>query len=203
MRLFEHADFGQPRHRRAPYRSICSSHADSGLSLRTPPSGAFSHIDQEFDPDSDRPQLVGVRGNGKTIGIEGMSDGQRDQLTLRSGYGAARVRQAVEEALEMGCSNLGAIRYLLNVNLEEVLALMIHTSMWPSLSSPLTSASSFALAPFRCRSWEKSNRLSLPGFSKDRPLDSETEIVACGHLSCRACTGAVAPGPSILHSEWN
>ena len=28
----------------------------------------------------------------------------------------ARVRQAVEEALELGCSNVGAIRYLLNVD---------------------------------------------------------------------------------------
>ena len=45
-------------------------------------SGAFTHIDQEFDPDSDRPQLVGVRDNGKTVGIDGMSDGQRDQLYL-------------------------------------------------------------------------------------------------------------------------
>jgi magnesium-transporting ATPase (P-type) len=39
-----------------------------------------------------------------------------------------------------------------------------------SLSSPLISASSFALALIRCRSWEKSNRLSRPGFSKRSAL---------------------------------
>jgi uncharacterized protein YhaN len=46
-------------------------------------SGAFTHIDQEFDPDDDdRPQLVGVRNTGKTVNIDGMSEGQRDQLYL-------------------------------------------------------------------------------------------------------------------------
>jgi hypothetical protein len=41
-------------------------------------------------------------------------------LLLGREYGAAPVRQAVEEALELGCSNVGAIRYLLNVhNLEQ------------------------------------------------------------------------------------
>jgi uncharacterized protein YhaN len=45
--------------------------------------GAFTHIDQEFDPDDDdRPKLVGVRDTGKTVNIDGMSDGQRDQLYL-------------------------------------------------------------------------------------------------------------------------
>jgi hypothetical protein len=43
-----------------------------------------------------------------------------DVLLLGREYGAARVRRAVEEALELGCSNVGAVRYLLNVNnLEE------------------------------------------------------------------------------------
>jgi len=43
-----------------------------------------------------------------------------DVLLLGREYGAVRVRQAVEEALELGCSNVGAIRYLLNINnLEE------------------------------------------------------------------------------------
>ena len=37
-------------------------------------------------------------------------------LLLSRTYGAARVRQAVEEALEMGTSSLSAIRYLLNVD---------------------------------------------------------------------------------------
>jgi transposase len=37
-------------------------------------------------------------------------------LLLGREYGAARVRRAVEEALEVGCSNVGAIRYLLNVD---------------------------------------------------------------------------------------
>jgi hypothetical protein len=39
-----------------------------------------------------------------------------DVLLLGREYGAAPVRRAVEEALELGCSNVGAIRYLLNVN---------------------------------------------------------------------------------------
>ena len=44
-----------------------------------------------------------------------------DVLLLSREYGAARVRRAVEEALELGCSKVGAIRYLLNVNhLEEL-----------------------------------------------------------------------------------
>ena len=37
-------------------------------------------------------------------------------LLLSREYGAPRVRRAVEEALHMGCSNVGSIRYLLNVN---------------------------------------------------------------------------------------
>jgi transposase len=37
-------------------------------------------------------------------------------LLLSREYGAVRVRRAVEEALDMGCSNVGSIRYLLNVN---------------------------------------------------------------------------------------
>jgi transposase len=37
-------------------------------------------------------------------------------LLLSRTYGAARVRQAVEEALELGTSSLSAIRYLLNVD---------------------------------------------------------------------------------------
>ncbi len=39
-----------------------------------------------------------------------------DVLLLGREYGAARVRRAVEEALDVGCSNVGAIRYLLNVD---------------------------------------------------------------------------------------
>jgi hypothetical protein len=37
-------------------------------------------------------------------------------LLLSREYGAPRVRRAVEEALDMGCPNVGSIRYLLNVN---------------------------------------------------------------------------------------
>ena len=37
-------------------------------------------------------------------------------LLLSRTYGTARVRQAVEEALEMGTSSMSAIRYLLNVD---------------------------------------------------------------------------------------
>ena len=38
-----------------------------------------------------------------------------DVLLLAREYGPAQVRKAVEEALELGCSDIGAIRYLLNV----------------------------------------------------------------------------------------
>jgi uncharacterized protein YhaN len=55
----------------------------AGVLFQSLTSGAFTHIDQEFDPDDDdRPQIVGVRNTGKTVDIEGMSEGQRDQLYL-------------------------------------------------------------------------------------------------------------------------
>jgi uncharacterized protein YhaN len=55
----------------------------AGVLFQSLTSGAFTHIDQEFDPDDDdRPQIVGVRNTGKTVNIEGMSEGQRDQLYL-------------------------------------------------------------------------------------------------------------------------
>ena len=42
-----------------------------------------------------------------------------DVLLLGREYGPARLRRAVAEALELGCSNVGSIRYLLNgTNLE-------------------------------------------------------------------------------------
>jgi uncharacterized protein YhaN len=44
--------------------------------------GAFTRIDQEFDPENDQPQLVGVRNTGETVSIHGLSEGQRDQLYL-------------------------------------------------------------------------------------------------------------------------
>ena len=50
---------------------------------------------------------------------EGRQAGTRamiEVLLLSRTYGAARVRQAVEEALSMGTSSLSAIRYLLNVD---------------------------------------------------------------------------------------
>ena len=55
----------------------------AGVLFQNLTNGAFTHIDQEFDPDNDdRPQLVGVRDTGTTVNIDGMSDGQRDQLYL-------------------------------------------------------------------------------------------------------------------------
>ena len=47
---------------------------------------------------------------GKQAGTRAMID----VLLLGREYGPAQVRLAVEEALELGCSNVGAIRYLLN-----------------------------------------------------------------------------------------
>lgn len=45
-------------------------------------AGAFTHIDQEFDPENDEPQLVGVRNTGENVPVHGLSEGQRDQLYL-------------------------------------------------------------------------------------------------------------------------
>jgi len=54
---------------------------------------------------------------------QGKQEGTRamiDVLLLAREHGPARVRQAVEEALQLGCSDVGAVRYLLNVgNLEQ------------------------------------------------------------------------------------
>lgn len=50
--------------------------------------------------------------DGKQAGTRAMID----VLLLGREYGAAEVRRAVEEALDVGCSNVGAIRYLLNVH---------------------------------------------------------------------------------------
>jgi len=45
--------------------------------------GAFSHIGQEFDEDEpEKAQLVGVRSEGGTVCVDGLSEGQRDQLYL-------------------------------------------------------------------------------------------------------------------------
>jgi transposase len=53
---------------------------------------------------------------GKQAGTRAMID----VLLLGRDYGAAGLRRAVEEALEMGCANVGSIRYLLNgTNLEQ------------------------------------------------------------------------------------
>jgi transposase len=56
---------------------------------------------------------------------EGRQAGTRvmiEVLLLSRTYGAARVRQAVEEALSMGTSSLSAVRYLLNVDCKPALA---------------------------------------------------------------------------------
>jgi len=53
---------------------------------------------------------------------EGRSAGTRamvDVLLLAREHGAAQVREAVEEALEMGCPNLSAVRYLLRVDRQD------------------------------------------------------------------------------------
>ena len=47
---------------------------------------------------------------GKQAGTKAMID----VLLLGREYGAARLRQAVGQALELGCSNVGSVRYLLN-----------------------------------------------------------------------------------------
>ena len=61
---------------------------------------------------------------GTADGEQGKQAGTRamiDVLLLAPEHGSARVRQAVEEALEMGCSDVGAIRYLLHVDKSEEL----------------------------------------------------------------------------------
>ena len=50
---------------------------------------------------------------------QGKQEGTRamiDVLLLAREHGPARVRQAVAEALELGCSDVGAVRYLLSVS---------------------------------------------------------------------------------------
>lgn len=42
---------------------------------------AFSHLQTDFN-ERDQPVLVGVRPSGQRVGVEGMSDGTRDQLFL-------------------------------------------------------------------------------------------------------------------------
>ena len=68
------------KHRTAQSAPLMHS---AGILFQSLTSGAFTHIDQEFDPDNDdQPQLVGVRATGETVNIDGMSEGQRDQLYL-------------------------------------------------------------------------------------------------------------------------
>ena len=43
--------------------------------------GGFTGLGSGFD-DTDRPVLLGVRDDGRTVGVEGLSDGTRDQLYL-------------------------------------------------------------------------------------------------------------------------
>ena len=53
---------------------------------------------------------------------QGKQEGTRamiEVLLLAREHGPARVRQAVEEALELGCSDAGAVRYLLSVSGQE------------------------------------------------------------------------------------
>ncbi|HEY2012824.1 MAG TPA: hypothetical protein VGH38_04950, partial [Bryobacteraceae bacterium] len=53
---------------------------------------------------------------------QGKQEGTRamiDVLLLAREHGPAPVRQAVEEALELGCSDVGAVRYLLSIRRQE------------------------------------------------------------------------------------
>jgi len=53
---------------------------------------------------------------------QGKQEGTRamiDVLLLAREHGPAKVRQAVEQALELGCSDVGTVRYLLSVSGEE------------------------------------------------------------------------------------
>jgi hypothetical protein len=53
---------------------------------------------------------------------QGKQEGTRamiDVLLLAREHGPARVRQAVEEALELGCSDVGAVRYQLSASGQE------------------------------------------------------------------------------------
>ena len=57
--------------------------------------GAYDGIAQEYD-DADTPRLVGRRSSGRTVSIQGMSEGTRDQLylALRLAYLDAYARRA-------------------------------------------------------------------------------------------------------------
>jgi hypothetical protein len=60
----------------------------------------------------DRFWSIANEQNGRQAGTRMMIE----LLLLSRSYGAARVRQAVEEALALGASSLSAVRYLLNVD---------------------------------------------------------------------------------------
>ncbi len=53
----------------------------AGRTFATLTSGSFQDLRCEID-DRDQPVLTGLRPDGKTVGVEGMSDGTRDQLYL-------------------------------------------------------------------------------------------------------------------------
>ncbi len=72
--------------------------------------GRYSQNVELKDAPSGREALLKER-DGKQAGTRMMID----VLLLGREHGAGRVRRAVEEALDVGCSSLGAIRYLLNV----------------------------------------------------------------------------------------
>jgi hypothetical protein len=60
----------------------------------------------------DRYWEVLKRREGKQAGTRAMIE----VLLLGQQYGAARLRQAIEEALEVGCSDAAAVRYLLTAD---------------------------------------------------------------------------------------
>lgn len=66
--------------------------------------GHFAGLVLDYD-DNDRPRIVGVRGGGSRVGVEGMSEGTRDQLYLALRLGSIEGR-AGGTPLPLVCDDL-------------------------------------------------------------------------------------------------
>lgn len=67
-------------------------------------AGAFTSLVLDYD-DDDRPMIRGVRGDASRVGVEGMSEGTRDQLYLALRLGAIATREG-HQTLPVICDDL-------------------------------------------------------------------------------------------------
>jgi hypothetical protein len=108
------------RHERCYERHQKVLHLDHYLDVLTRKPGALAgstaleqcRAQGGWPASYDRFWVLLKEKEGKQAGTRAMID----VLLLCREHGAARVRRAVEEALDVGCSNVAAVRYLLNIN---------------------------------------------------------------------------------------